>query len=92
KVDVIAAPTTPACAFKAGEKSGDPLSMYLNDIFTINVNLAGLPGMSVPCGFNSQGLPIGLQLIGSAFDEQNLLSYAYAYEQTAGFAGKFPTL
>lgn len=91
-VDVIAAPTTPACAFKAGEKSGDPLSMYLNDIFTINVNLAGLPGMSLPCGFNSEGMPIGLQLIGRAFDEQNLLSYAYAYEQTAGFLGRNPAL
>ncbi len=91
-VDVILAPTTPACAFKAGEKSGDPLSMYLNDIFTINVNLAGLPAISVPCGFNSQKLPIGLQLIGKAFDEQNLLSYAYAYEQTAGFTGINPTL
>lgn len=91
-VDVIMTPTTPACAFKAGEKCGDPLSMYLNDIFTINVNLAGLPALSLPCGFNSQGLPIGLQMIGPAFDEQNLLSYAYAYERTAGFAGINPKL
>ena len=92
KVDVIMAPTTPTTAFKAGERVDDPLSMYLNDIFTINVNLAGLPGLSVPCGFDSKGLPIGLQMISKAFDERNLLSYAYAYEQTAGFSNIHPTL
>lgn len=92
KVDVIMTPTAPGTAFKAGEKSSDPLSMYLNDIFTINVNLAGLPGLSLPCGFSSSGLPIGLQMIGAAFDERNLLSYAYAYEQSAGFAGRNPNI
>ena len=66
--------------------------MYLNDIFTINVNLAGLPGMSVPCGFNKEGLPIGLQFIANAFDEQNMLSCAYAYEQNAGVCPKHPAL
>ena len=91
-VDVIMTPTVPSCAFKVGEKTADPLSMYLNDIFTINVNLAGLPALSLPCGFSGGGLPIGLQMIGKAFDEQNLLSYAYAYEQTAGFVGKHPKL
>lgn len=91
-VDIIAAPTAPTCAFKIGEKTDDPLSMYLNDIFTINVNLAGLPGMSVPCGFNKEGLPIGLQFIANAFDEQNMLSCAYAYEQNAGVCPKHPAL
>ena len=79
-VDAILAPTSPTTAFKVGEKASDPLSMYLSDIFTINVNLAGLPGVSVPCGFASDGMPVGLQMIGRAFDESNLLSYAYAYE------------
>ncbi len=84
-VDVILAPTSPTMAFKAGEKSSDPLSMYLSDIFTINVNLAGLPGLSLPCGFASDGMPVGLQMIGKTFDESNLLSYAYAYEQACGW-------
>ena len=79
-VDAILAPTSPTTAFKVGEKASDPLSMYLSDIFTINVNLAGLPGISVPCGFASDGMPVGLQMIGRAFDESNLLSYAYAYD------------
>jgi len=78
--DVIAAPTTPKPAFKLGEKTSDPLTMYLDDIFTVPVNLAGLPGMSFPCGFSSQGLPIGLQLIGKAWDEASLLQVASAYE------------
>src|SRR6185436_16745971 len=68
RVDVIAAPTTPGVAFKMGEKE-DPLAMYLNDVFTIPVNLSGLPGVSIPGGFTQTGLPIGLQLIGRAFDE-----------------------
>jgi aspartyl-tRNA(Asn)/glutamyl-tRNA(Gln) amidotransferase subunit A len=81
KCDVILAPTSPTTAFKAGEKTADPLAMYLNDIFTIPVNLAGLPGMSVPCGFDSQGLPIGAQLIGRPFDEETLFSVAAAFER-----------
>lgn len=92
KVDIIAAPTAPTCAFKIGEKTDDPLAMYLNDIFTINVNLAGLPGMSLPCAFNSQGLPIGLQFIANAFEEQKMLSCAYAFEQASGLFGKHPNL
>src|SRR6185312_4673491 len=72
-VDVIATPTTPAPAFKPGEKTSDPLQMYLSDIFTISCNLAGLPGLSVPCGFTQTGLPIGLQLLGKALDEATLL-------------------
>ena len=91
-VDVIMTPTSPTTAFKIGEKTSDPLAMYLSDICTINVNLAGLPGLSLPCGFASNGLPVGLQMIGKAFDEQNLLSYAYAYEQSAGWSGRNPSL
>ncbi len=84
-VDVIATPTAPEVAFKAGEKTDDPLKMYLSDIFTISVNLAGVPGISLPCGFSEAGLPIGLQLIGRNFDEARLLQAAYAYEQAAGW-------
>ncbi|HIK04424.1 MAG TPA: Asp-tRNA(Asn)/Glu-tRNA(Gln) amidotransferase subunit GatA [Trichormus sp. M33_DOE_039] len=81
-VDVLVTPTAPTTAFKAGEKTTDPLSMYLNDLMTIPVNLAGLPGISVPCGFDDQGLPIGLQLIGKVLREDQLLQVAYAYEQS----------
>ena len=80
--DVIATPVAPTTAFRVGEKTADPLTMYLSDIFTIAVNLAGLPGISVPCGFDDRGLPVGFQLIGRAFDEATLLRAAYAYEQT----------
>jgi len=81
QVDVIATPTAPTAAFKLGEKSSDPLQMYLSDIFTISVNLAGIPGISIPCGFTKGGLPIGLQLLGRHFDEASVLRAAYAYEQ-----------
>jgi aspartyl-tRNA(Asn)/glutamyl-tRNA(Gln) amidotransferase subunit A len=80
-VDVIATPTAPTAAFKIGEKSADPLQMYLSDIFTISVNLAGIPGISIPCGFTGLNLPIGLQLLGKHFDEESILHAAYAYEQ-----------
>jgi aspartyl-tRNA(Asn)/glutamyl-tRNA(Gln) amidotransferase subunit A len=80
-VDVIATPTAPTAAFKIGEKSSDPLQMYLSDIFTISVNLAGIPGISLPCGFTSGNLPIGLQLLGRHFDEESILHAAFAYEQ-----------
>jgi aspartyl-tRNA(Asn)/glutamyl-tRNA(Gln) amidotransferase subunit A len=80
KCDVIATPTAPTPAFKIGEKSDDPLAMYLSDIYTVTVNLAGVPAISVPCGQSSAGLPIGLQLIGNHFDEARLLNAAYAYE------------
>jgi aspartyl-tRNA(Asn)/glutamyl-tRNA(Gln) amidotransferase subunit A len=80
KCDIIAAPTAPNAPFKLGEKISDPMQMYLNDIFTIPVNLAGLPGMSVPCGFTSQGLPVGLQLIGKPWDEETLFKTASAFE------------
>jgi aspartyl-tRNA(Asn)/glutamyl-tRNA(Gln) amidotransferase subunit A len=80
-VDIIATPTAPTAAFKIGEKSADPLQMYLSDIFTISVNLAGIPGISIPCGFTKNGLPIGLQLLGRHFDEESILHASFAYEQ-----------
>ncbi|MCB1444062.1 MAG: Asp-tRNA(Asn)/Glu-tRNA(Gln) amidotransferase subunit GatA [Methyloceanibacter sp.] len=83
-VDAILTPTTPGPAFAAGEKSGDPLEMYLNDIFTVTVNMAGLPGLSVPAGLSSEGTPLGLQVIGRAFDEETLLRVGQAIEDAAG--------
>ena len=84
KVDVVLTPTTPSPAFAAGEKLGDPLAMYLEDIFTVTVNMAGLPGMSVPAGLSSQGTPLGLQLIGKPFDEETLFRTAQVIEDAAG--------
>jgi aspartyl-tRNA(Asn)/glutamyl-tRNA(Gln) amidotransferase subunit A len=92
KVDVVATPTSPTAAFKIGEKTTDPLQMYLSDIFTISVNLAGIPGISVPCGFTASGLPIGLQLLGRHFDEAAVLHAAYAYEQATEWHLKRPAL
>jgi len=90
--DVIATPTAPAPAFKIGERTADPLTMYLSDIFTISCNLAGLPGLSMPCGLTEAGLPTGLQLIGKPLGEQSILNTAYAYEQAAGLIEKKPEL
>jgi aspartyl-tRNA(Asn)/glutamyl-tRNA(Gln) amidotransferase subunit A len=92
QVDLIASPTSPTPAFKIGEKSGDPLQMYLSDIYTISCNLAGLCGISVPCGFSSGGLPIGLQLLGKPFGEGELLRVANAYEQATDWHLKRPDL
>jgi aspartyl-tRNA(Asn)/glutamyl-tRNA(Gln) amidotransferase subunit A len=83
-VDAILTPTTPGPAFALGEKSGDPVEMYLNDIFTVTVNMAGLPGMSVPAGLSSEGTPLGLQLIGKPFDEETLFRTARVIEEAAG--------
>ncbi len=91
RVDVIVAPTTPSAAFRTGEKE-DPLSMYLNDVFTIPVNLAGLPGVSVPAGFTKGGLPVGLQVIGKAFDEAAVLRTAEAYEGATEWHKRKPEL
>ena len=91
KVDVIVGPTTPGVAFKHGEKE-DPLAMYLNDIFTVPANLSGNPGVSVPCGFSATGLPIGLHLVGRAFDEATILRVAYAYEQATSWRTRRPDL
>jgi aspartyl-tRNA(Asn)/glutamyl-tRNA(Gln) amidotransferase subunit A len=90
--DVIATPTAPTTAFRLGEKTADPLTMYLSDIFTIAVNLAGLPGLSVPCGFDQKGLPISLQLIGKPFGEETLLQVASAYEQATDWHTRKPPL
>ncbi|MBW4541135.1 MAG: Asp-tRNA(Asn)/Glu-tRNA(Gln) amidotransferase subunit GatA [Myxacorys chilensis ATA2-1-KO14] len=91
-VDVLVSPTAPTTAFKIGDKSADPLSMYLIDLMTIPVNLAGLPGMSVPCGFDSQGLPIGLQIVGNVLREDQVLQVAYAYEQATEWHKRVPQL
>lgn len=90
--DALLSPTTPTAAFKIGEKSADPLSMYLSDIYTIGVNLAGLPGISIPCGFTGSKLPIGLQIIGQPFRESDLLAIAHRYEQSHDWHTKHPVL
>lgn len=92
KVDIIITPTSPTAAFKIGEKTDDPLQMYLSDIFTISVNLAGVPAISIPCGFTSANLPIGLQLIGRHFDEELILRVAYAFEQATEWHKRKPNL
>lgn len=91
-VDLIVTPVTPTPAFKLGDKSSDPLQMYLSDIFTISVNLAGLPAIALPCGFSQDGLPIGMQLIGRAFQEDVLLRAAHAYEQATQWHLKKPVV
>ncbi len=92
KVDVLISPTAPSTAFKLGEKSADPLSMYLNDLMTIPVNLAGLPALSLPCGLDSAGMPIGLQIVGNVLREDQILQVAYAYEQATQWHTKSPGL
>jgi aspartyl-tRNA(Asn)/glutamyl-tRNA(Gln) amidotransferase subunit A len=90
RCDVIVGPTSPTTAFKLGEKTDDPVLMYLNDIFTIPANLAGLPGMSVPCGFDSKGLPVGLQIIGNYFAEARMLNVAHQYQQVTDWHARAP--
>ena len=85
KYDVILTPTSPTTAFKIGEKSNNPLEMYLSDICTVSVNIAGLPGISIPCGVDSKGLPIGMQLIGNKFEEETIIKAAHAYERQTNF-------
>ncbi|MEK7841215.1 MAG: Asp-tRNA(Asn)/Glu-tRNA(Gln) amidotransferase subunit GatA, partial [Deltaproteobacteria bacterium] len=92
KCDVILTPTAPTPAFKIGEKTADPLTMYLSDIFTISCNLAGIPGLSIPCGFTKGNLPIGLQILGKPLDEETVLKTAYAYEQATDWHKKRPKL
>jgi aspartyl-tRNA(Asn)/glutamyl-tRNA(Gln) amidotransferase subunit A len=92
QVDVIACPVTPSTAFAIGEKVDDPLSMYLSDIFTLSVNLAGVCGLSLPCGFDNAGLPIGLQLIAGPFQEETILHTAFAYEQATEWHRRRPNL
>jgi len=90
--DIIVTPTAPTTAFKIGEKIADPLQMYLSDIFTISVNLAGLPGLSLPCGYDGQGMPIGLQIIGAPFEEGAILRAADVYERSGAFVRRPPTI
>lgn len=90
KCDIIAGPTTPTPAFKLGEHQNDPIKMYLNDIYTVPVNLAGLPAISIPCGFIESGLPVGLQLIGKPWDEENLFKVAVAYQNETAWHLKRP--
>jgi aspartyl-tRNA(Asn)/glutamyl-tRNA(Gln) amidotransferase subunit A len=92
QVDVIAAPVTPKTAFRLGENSSDPIQMYLEDVFTLPASLAGVPGLSVPCGFDGDGLPIGLQLIAPAFDEGVMLRVGHAYEQTTDWHKRLPEI
>ncbi len=91
-VDALLTPTSPFVSFKAGEKIRDPLAMYLSDIYTISANLAGIPGISLPCGFNSENLPIGLQILGEPFEEVNLLAIAQSFEQAHDFTNQHPEL
>jgi aspartyl-tRNA(Asn)/glutamyl-tRNA(Gln) amidotransferase subunit A len=90
--DIIISPVAPTPAFKIGEKIDDPLKMYLSDVFTLSANLVGIPGMSIPCGFSSEGLPIGLQLIGKHFEEGKLFKLAYNFEQATDFHKQKPLL
>ena len=91
-VDVSLAPTTPTTAFKIGDKADDPIQMYLSDIFTLPASLAGIPGASIPCGFDADGLPIGLQIMGRAFDESTVLRAAHAYQQVTDWHTQRPAL
>ena len=89
KYDIIVTPTSPTTAFKIGEKSTNPMEMYLADICTVSVNIAGLPGMSIPCGIDSEGMPIGMQIIGNKFCEETIIKAAYAYERETKFREKY---
>jgi aspartyl-tRNA(Asn)/glutamyl-tRNA(Gln) amidotransferase subunit A len=86
--DLLLTPTAPSAAFALGEKSDDPIAMYLNDVFAVPASLAGLPAMSVPAGLDRQGLPLGLQIIGKALDEQGVLDAGLAFEERAGFVAR----
>jgi aspartyl-tRNA(Asn)/glutamyl-tRNA(Gln) amidotransferase subunit A len=90
RCDVIMGPTSPTTAFRLGEKAGDPLQMYLSDIYTIAVNLAGLPGLSIPCGFDAKGLPVGLQIIGNYFREAQMLNVAHHYQLATDWHRRAP--
>lgn len=92
KFDVLLTPTSPTTAFKLGERVADPLAMYLSDVFTISVNLSGIPSLSIPCGFDTQGLPIGLQIMAKPFDEETLFRVAYTYEQNTDWHKRRPLL
>jgi aspartyl-tRNA(Asn)/glutamyl-tRNA(Gln) amidotransferase subunit A len=90
KVDCIMGPTTPTPAFRMGEKTADPLSMYLSDVYTVSANLAAIAGVSVPCGFTAAGLPVGLQILSGVFTEDRLLRIARMYEREVDWASRVP--
>jgi aspartyl-tRNA(Asn)/glutamyl-tRNA(Gln) amidotransferase subunit A len=90
--DLIVSPVTPSPAFKIGENISDPLTMYLSDIYTLSANLAGIPGMSIPCGFSAEGLPIGMQLLGNRFDEKTLLKTALSFQSATDYHLKKPAI
>lgn len=92
KVDLLVGPTCPTTAFDIGSKVSDPLSMYLMDIGTITANLAGIPGLSMPCGFDNNGMPIGLQILGAPLSEETVLKAAYHFEKATDFHTKQPSL
>ena len=92
KYDAILSPTAPTTALKIGENLNDPLKMYLGDIYTVSVNLAGLPSIVVPCGFDREGLPVGLQITGKAFSENTLMNVAYSFQQETDFHLKKPVI
>lgn len=92
KYDVLISPTTPTTAFKIGEKQHDPLSMYMSDICTVPINIAGIPAMSIPCGFSKEGLPVGMQIMGKHFGEAEMLRAAYSFEKNTNFSGMRPVL
>jgi len=92
EVDLLVSPVMPTTAFRLGERLEDPLQMYLSDIYTIPASLSGLPAISVPCGFSTMGLPIGLQLMGRPFEESMVLRAAYAYEQATSWRTKRPVI
>ena len=92
QVDAIAAPVAPTTAFRIGEHSDDPLAMYLEDVFTLPANLAGVPGLAFPVGFDGQGLPVGMQLMGAHFKEEVLLKTAHAYQQATDWHTRRPSL
>jgi aspartyl-tRNA(Asn)/glutamyl-tRNA(Gln) amidotransferase subunit A len=90
--DVLVSPTSPTTAFRIGERTGDPLAMYLSDLFTIPANLAGVPAISVPCGLDDAGLPVGLQFTGRILDEASILKAANAFEDDLGFSARPPLI
>ena len=89
KYELLLTPTSPTVAFEMGSRKNNPLEMYLADICTVSVNIAGLPGISIPCGVNSEGMPVGMQLIGNRFEEEKILNTAYVFEKEFGFRNKY---
>ena len=92
KFDLVMGPTAPTTAYKIGEKVDDPLAMYLGDIYTVSANIAGIPALSIPCGFDADGMPVGLQLIGKPFGESRLLQAGFTFEQNTGYHLKRPAI